>query len=138
MGRKAKERIGGGGFVPVTYEMIASKAYRELHGTSLKALILCHRKIKTHVDRHNHNFSFTYPEASKQGIGSASFYRAMRQLQMLGFIDCVVKGGMRFEQKHCSQYRLSQRWKKYGTANFKELHAGYCMSIHGNGDDKPF
>lgn len=141
MRRKAKESIGGGGFVPITYEMINSRAYKELSGSSLRTLILCLRKVKTHdkVDRFKYHFAFTYPEAKKEGLGDASFCRGLQQLQRVGFIDCVIRGGLRCDGKACSQYKLSQRWKKYGTPDFKELHAGYCMSVHGgNSDEEAF
>jgi hypothetical protein len=140
MKRNARESIGGGGFVAVTYEMINSKAYKELSGSALRALILCLRKVKTYhpIDRFNSHFEFTYPEARKQGLGDASFFRGLTQLQKVGFIDCVMRGGARWEGKGRSQYRLSKRWKQYGTPDFKELHKGYCVSVNGNGDKEVF
>jgi hypothetical protein len=130
--RKIKNRIVGG-FVPITYEMISSSAFKELMGSALKALILCMRKVKTHhpIDRFSYQFELTYPEAKKQGICHTSFCRGMKQLQQVGFIDCVVRGGMRFQGKSSSLYRLSQRWKKYGTPEFQETWHGYCEEIHG-------
>ena len=134
MARKRKERnkiIGG--FVAITYEMMDSKALRELNGAALKTLILCYRKIKTHnpIDRYQTPFTFTYPEAAKHGIGHSSFSRALKELIEIGFIECVSKGGMRFEGNSCSQYRLSKRWEKYGTLEFEKKWPGHCERVHG-------
>jgi hypothetical protein len=133
MGRNNNKNKIYGGFVPFTYEMMDSKAFRELTGAALKALIFCMRKVKTHhpIDRFRLHFSLTYAEAKKQGLTDSTFRRGIKQLQELGFIDCVMKGGMRFQGKACSLYRLSQRWKDYGTSNFKKLHDGYCEVVHG-------
>lgn len=130
--RKKQNRIQGG-FVAITYEMINSKAYRELNGAALKALIICMRKVKTYdlYDRYKFQFSLTYPEAKKQGLWHSAFNRGMKQLQKVGFIDVVMRGGMRFQGKACSLYRLSRRWKEYKTPNFKQQHNGYCEMVHG-------
>lgn len=131
-GKKAKNKIDDA-FVPITYAMIKSRAFRELNGSSLKALILCMRKVKTHhpAERFKLQFSLTYPEAKKEGLGHNSFCRGMKQLQKIGFIDCVHKGGMRFQGKASSLYRLSKRWKDYGTLEFMEYWDGYCEEVHG-------
>ena len=119
-------------FVVITYGMINSKAYKELSGSALKALILCMRKVKTHhpLDRFNFQFALTYPEAKKQGLCHTSFCRGMKQLGKVGFIDFVVRGGMRYMGKKSSSYRLSQRWKKFATPEFQEKWDGYCADIH--------
>jgi hypothetical protein len=130
--KKTKNRINGG-FVAIPFEMMDSKAFQELNGSSIKTLIFCMRKVKTYdpIDRFKFQFSFTYPEADKKKVGHSSFSRALKQLQALGFIDCIIKGGMRFQGKACSEYSLSQRWKDYGTSNFKPRHDGYCKAVHG-------
>lgn len=122
-----------GGFVPITYEMINSKAYRELSGARLKTLILCLRKVKTHnpIDRFKLQFTFTYPEARKQGLWDTSFSRGLKLLQQVGFIDFVMPGGKVGFHKEASFYRLSQRWKKYGTSEFEEKRDGYYEGVHG-------
>lgn len=129
---KSRNRIQGG-FVAITYEMIDSRAFKELNVSALKALILCMRKVKTHdpVDRFTLQFSLTYTEAQKQGLCHSSFCRGMKELQQLGFIDCITRGGMRFQGKNRSYYRLSKRWKGYGTPNFDTQWKGYCVGVHG-------
>lgn len=116
----------------VTYEMLESKAYRKLSGSALKALLLCLRKVKTYdpIDRFKFHFSLTYPEAKKLGFCNASFFRGMKLLRKLGFIDFIQPGGLRFEHKASSLYRLSQRWKKYGTPGFQEVRDGYYEGIN--------
>jgi hypothetical protein len=122
------------GFIAITFDMMDSKAFRKLTESGLKALIFCMRKvkIKNPIDRFKYQFLFTYPEANKQGICDASFCRGIKQLQGLGFIDIVIKGGRRGESKFCTHYRLSQRWKKYNTPEFKNHWEGHCVDIHGD------
>lgn len=122
-----------GGFVPITLEMINSQAYKELNGSALKALILCMRKVKemNRTERFKVIFSLTYPEARKQGFCDATFWRSMKDLQRVGFIDCVMKGGLRCDRKTQSAYRLSLRWKSFGTPNFKSMQSGHCEAING-------
>lgn len=130
--KKDRNRIQGG-FVPLTYEMIDSKAFQKLTGSAKMSLFLCMRKVKTnhHIDRFTFQFSLTYPEAKKHGLWDSAFNRGMKQLQKLGFIECTFKGGMRFQGNACSLYRLSQRWKQYGTTDFQTRHDGYCEAVHG-------
>lgn len=146
-----------GGFVAITCEMINSQAYRELTGSAIKALILCMRKVKEmdRTERFKVIFSLTYPEAKKQGFCDGTFWRAMKSLQRLGFIDCTIKGGLTGRHKKTpsahnyktpvkwkgkeygktpSAYRLSLRWKKYGTPDFEDIHLGHCEVINGNGE----
>jgi len=124
------------GFVAITFEMIDSTAFKELTGSGLKALILLMRKNKNSkpLERFKYQFSFTYPEGRKQGICNASFCRAIKQLHRLGFIDIVIKGGLRGVSKYPNYYRLSQRWKQFGTPAFQKIRDGYDISIHGEFD----
>ena len=136
--RKWEDSWINGGFVAITFEMIDSKAYKALTGSAIKAFILCMRKVKEkhRTERFKVIFSLTYPEANKQGFCDSTFCNAMKKLQKVGFIDCVMKGGLRCDRKTKSAYRLSLRWKAYGTPDFKDLHPGYCEEI--NCDDKAF
>ncbi len=129
---KKKGKIKGG-FVVFTYEMMESPAYRELTGASLKALLLFLRKVKTHhhLDRYEQQFPLTFAEAKKKGISHSSFSRAITQLIETGFIDCAAKGGLRNEGKSYSYYRLSRRWKDFGTERFISRHRGYSENVQG-------
>jgi hypothetical protein len=125
-----------GAFVAVTFEMMNSAAYRKICGSALKALLLCLRKVKTYddIDRYSQYFTLTHPEAQKQGLWPSAFNRGIKQLVEVGFIDIVSRGGMRCEGKACSYYRLSKRWKKYGTPEFQERrYRGYAEDVHGVG-----
>jgi hypothetical protein len=154
---KKKDSWIEGGFVVITFEMINHRSYKELTGSAIKALILCMRKVKEmhRTERFKVIFSLTYPEARKQGFCDGTFWRAMKLLQRVGFIDCTIKGGLtgrikktpsahklsfRWKEKEYvktpSAYRLSLRWKKYGTPDFEDIHPGHCEDI--NGDGKPF
>jgi hypothetical protein len=114
--------------------MMDSAAFKELTESGLKILILFMRKvkIKNPIDRFKFQFAFTYPEAKKLGICDTSFCRGIKQLQRVGFLDVVIKGGRRGESKYCTYYRLSQRWKKYGTPEFKNHWEGHCVGVHGD------
>lgn len=59
--KKKKDKVEGY-FVPITYDMIDSNAFKEMNGSALKAYILCLRKVKTHnpFDRYNYQFSAIY------------------------------------------------------------------------------
>ncbi len=136
MSRKTKKEDSWieGGFVAITFEMMSHRAYKKLTGSAIKALILCMRKVKEmhRTERFKVIFSLTYPEARKQGFCDVTFWRSMKSLQSVGFIDCIMKGGLRCDRKTPSAYRLSLRWKAYGTPEFKTLHPGYCEGINGN------
>lgn len=123
-----------GCFVVITNEMIASRAYRKLTGTAIKVFILCMRKVKEidRVDRFKAIFALTYAEAKKEGIAAASFWRAMAQLQEVGFIVCYMKGGLRCDKKTPTTYRLSLRWKQFGTPAFTVQASGQCEAINGD------
>jgi hypothetical protein len=159
MARKTKKEDSWiqGGFVAITFEMINSLAYKELTGSAIKALILCMRKVKemNRKERFKVIFSLTYPEARRQGFCDGTFWRAMKSLQRLGFIDCTIKGGLtgrckktpsahklslRWKEKEYgrtpSAYKLSLRWKECGTPAFEDIQPGHCENI--NGDGEPF
>jgi hypothetical protein len=132
-GKKKNKSWIKGGFIAITFEMMDSKAFRAMNQSALKAFIFCMRKVKIDdpIDRFKYQFSLTYPEAKKQGLTDSTFCRGMKQLQDLGFTDCVMKGGLDKGIKKATLYRLSKRWKDYGTPAFKKLHEGYCEAVHG-------
>ena len=123
-----------GGFVPITFEMIKSEAYRELKEKSLKTFILLMMKNKNKhpIERFRYQFPLTYAEAKRNNIPAASFHRAIKKLHQVGFIDITVRGGLRGVSKYPTHYRLSQRWKKYGTPTFIELPDGHATEIQGD------
>ncbi len=131
--KKKKSNKIVGGFVPITYEIIDSLSFKELTGAAMHALILCMRKVKTNNphDRFSYEFTLTYREAKKSGLHASAFDRGIKRLHELGFVDIVHRGGMRYQGKACTKYRLSQRYQRYGTPEFLERHDGYCEEVHG-------
>ena len=53
------------------------------------------------------------------GIGNTTFYDVIKQLVEVGFIDIGHQGGA--NDKDCSIYAVSERWRDYGTENFKKV-----------------
>jgi len=135
MGIKRNDSWIDGSFVVITSEMIKSKAYRELTGSAIKALILAMRKVKEQgrTERFKVIFPFSYAEAKAHGLSGASFWRAVSQLHRVGFLDLYIKGGIDFSNgiKTPSAYKLSLRWKNYGTANFAARYPGQMDAING-------
>ena len=73
-------------------------------------------KVGKQVDK---DFEYSYRRAEKRkNICSKSFSRAIEHLTEKGFID-IVKVGVGGSKPFPSIYRQSNRWKKYGTKEFK-------------------
>ncbi len=69
--------------------------------------------------RNNGELSFTYQEAGWRGMNARRFSRALKDLFRLGFIDIARHGrGVRGQY---SKYRISERWKMYGTPEWQEI-----------------
>jgi hypothetical protein len=67
----------------------------------------------------NGEITFSYREAKRNyGITAPRFRRAIDELVEKGFID-VEASGMGV-QKVATQYRVSDRWRDYGTPSFRE------------------
>lgn len=117
--------------IVVERELLKSRAFRELNGTSKTVffdfLMKCKVKgIKGQPGRkrervilNNGEIEYCYSDAEKRGIPRASFMRALDVLIGKGFIDCYHSGsGTRKGDK--SLYGISERWRKYGSENFIE------------------
>jgi hypothetical protein len=70
------------------------------------------------------SFIFPYAEAAFLGIGTTQYWKNIRQLIELGFLDLEYQGG--WYQKHdrekdYSRYKLSERWRKYGSNEFVKV-----------------
>lgn len=79
-----------------------------------------HSKKKT-IYYTDDGFIFPYAEAALLGIGTTQHWKNMNKLIDVGFLDLVHQGG--WYQKHdrdkdYSVYKYSERWRKYGTAEF--------------------
>jgi len=108
--------------------LIQSKAFMELSGTASKVLLwFMYRRQMTKIGRNgkekwiicnNGEIYFTYSEAQKKyNLTRPRFQRAIDDLIDKGFIEINhLGGGM---MKDPSTYSISEKWKDYGTDNFK-------------------
>ena len=72
-------------------------------------------KVPLGTIKNNGTIVFSEIEAIKVGISKATFQRAITHFVELGFIDITREGGL----YRLSLYALSERWKLYGTNEFK-------------------
>lgn len=109
-------------FSPILYEELDSVAYQKLTSNAAKALPyfkrIDGRLIKKSGDNYNGVFDFTYSEAEKFGFARRTFSRIITDLHDKGFIDIVKQGGKRGCGMSNSKYKLSERWRDYGTRSF--------------------
>ena len=111
-------------FVPLTWEILNSKAYMGLKYSTAKALPYFLGKVKvpySDPQKYVIEFSFSYTEARKYRFAIGTHHRVISELMEKGFIDPVSKGGLRGGGLSSSLFRLSKRWAAYGTPNFKKV-----------------
>lgn len=114
-------------FVPMTWELLNSTGYQCLPYSASKALPYFFGKIKTPYNDPQKfliDFTFSYPEGKRYGFSFGTFAKVIRALIAFGFIDPVDKGGLRGYKKGYNVFRLSKRWEKYGTPDFREIDWG--------------
>lgn len=100
-------------FVAITKEMIRSKAWVKLKHYSVRAYIHIAAKYN---GKNSNNLSFTYQEASKI-MNAHTYKKAIDELVKYGFLDMKRSGAC---YGKCNVFGLSERWRKYGTLDFKE------------------
>ena len=111
-------------FVALTWEMLNSKAYKELPASSAKALPYFLGKPKYNYNdpqRYREEFHVSYPEARKYGFAISTHHKSISQLIEKGFIDPVDKGGLRGLGRSYNLFTLSWRWKEYGNPGFLKI-----------------
>jgi hypothetical protein len=119
------------------FDLLHSRAYRELnYGPAIKSLNWFYEKLKVEVDKRKHgknrykirdgDISFTYREAGFRGLSFQQFSRTLKELHKFGFIE-IKKPGSAL-RGDWTQFRFSERWKEYGTPNFKYLECP--KSVH--------
>ena len=73
----------------------------------------------------NDGFTFPYHEAAGLKIaGTTQHWKNLRKLVEVGFLDPVHQGGWykkHEKTKDYSVYKFSDRWRAYGTPDFKEI-----------------
>ena len=92
--------------------MIDSEAWQGLSCHASRVLIQIARK---HNGYNNGELEYTYSEA-EQIMHRNTFAQAITELVERGFIDIVRSGGL---NKKKNLYKLSHRWKYFGTPRFK-------------------
>lgn len=111
----------------IEWEMMESEVFRSLSSKGMWVLLRFFQKItwsdvklagrKQRIYEKG-GLSFTYSEANYFGISTAQFHRILKALVEKGFIDPEHRGGGL--GRDYSRYGLSERWRKWGTADFKE------------------
>jgi len=124
--RRARKKIPNSlpPFVALTWGLLNNEAYKQLKSSSAKALPYFLGKFKggyRDPQRYLTEFPFSYSEGRKYGFAPATFSTVIQELVRKGFIDPVDKGGLRSDGKSYNLFKLSERWEKYGTAEFKAL-----------------
>jgi len=109
-------------FVPLPWEMLNHKAYKELPFAASKALPYFLGKVKMDYNDPNRlttEFSFSYKEAKSYSFALGTFSKVITDLIKYGFLDPRDKGGLRGDCKSNSLFCLSQRWKLFGETDFQ-------------------
>ena len=124
-GRERKNKLPP--FVALTWELLNSKAYKDLTPTAKGVLPYFLGKIKRPLQDpqyYQENFIFPYAEAVKLGYAKKTFYRAINSLYQFGFVDIIEIGGLRGSGKTSSKFKLANRWKGYGLFSFQKADRG--------------
>lgn len=128
-------------FVALTWEMLNSAAYKELSPSAAKCLPYFLGKVKTGPNdpqKYLSKFSFSYTEADKLGFAITTFYRVISGLMANGFIDPIDKGGLRGLSRSYNLFKLSTRWKTYGTPAFNKIEEWRCFKPNLEAKSTPF
>lgn len=111
-------------------ELLKSKAYRALRTPKayfVLGIFMTKRQMgkigrrgkRESVILNNGRITFTFREAqSKYSISPGAFGTAIDELRDKGFIDIAESGTGLY--KSANLYSLSDRWKKYGTPEYKD------------------
>jgi hypothetical protein len=111
-------------FVPLTWELLNSKAYIELPHAAAKALPFFIGKPHCHLRDprfYQDPYEFSYKEAGRLGFAFSTYHNIISALVAYGFIDPVKKGGLRGDHKSFNLFKNSYRWMSYGAADFVEM-----------------
>ena len=116
-------------------DIIYSRAFKKImsSGSAITTLMRCYQKRKWDDSRgrkkkpvySNEPFIFPYNEMKDLwGIKTTTHWKNMNRLIEVGFLDLDYQGGWYQKNertKDYSRYRLSERWRKYGTPEFKKV-----------------
>ena len=120
-----------GKVIVLEQSLVQSQAWFSLSGTAMIVFLIFRTKCR--IDKrqskpgkrgpviiNNGEIEFTYDEAeTKFGIKRSRFKRAIDKLVARGFIDIAATGMGVHKVK--TWYAISERWRDYGTPEFKEV-----------------
>jgi hypothetical protein len=122
--RKAKKTGRLPPFVPLTWEILNSRAYIELPPSAAKALPYFIGKNGKSQREEGADYcgeiEFTYGEAIRLGFANRTFSRVIQGLTTMGFLDPAAHGGLRGFCKSTNKFKLSLRWRDYGKPSFEK------------------
>ena len=122
--KKDKQKLSLPPFVPMTWAILNSEAYKDLSFAARAMLpyFIGKPNINIRSDLYlKTEFSFSYREAVQYGVSTRTFTRVIEDLMKKGFVDPVDTGGLRGWGLSCSRFKMSDRWKDYGKENFVEI-----------------
>lgn len=94
-----------GGHVRIYWDLLDSTAWRALAYTSQSLYVAMRRQLK---NTNNGNLGATLGHLKHYGWNSsATLAKALRELQVLGFIALTRQGGIAYGQKVCCLYRFT-------------------------------
>jgi hypothetical protein len=121
--------------IRIKAEIYYSEAFKAItrSGSTIITIMRCLQKRKWKFEGKrkskkmvylDEGFIFPYTEAAFLGIGTTQHWKNIKKLIEVGFLDPVHQGG--WYQKHererdYSVYKLSERWRNYGTHEFKTV-----------------
>lgn len=134
--KKYKEKIALPPFVPMTWALLNSQAYKDLSYTARAMLPYFIGKPNINIQSDLYlktEFSISYKEAVGYGCSTRTFTRVIEDLVRKGFIDPVDKGGLRGWGLSCNVFRNSDRWKDYDKAGFVQMEWKQFIGNFKNG-----
>lgn len=126
-------------------DIIYSKAYKEImsSGAAITALMRFYQKRKWCVSKvrgkkkivySDEPFIFPYAEMKDLwDIGTTQTWKIIKRLVEVGFIDVDHQGGWyqkNKKERDFSRYKLSDRWRKYGTPEFEKVEKRKVLQEH--------
>jgi hypothetical protein len=119
--------------IRIKAEIFYSEAFKSLSRSTIITLMRCLQKRKWEFEKvrgkkrmvySDEGFIFPYAEAAFLEIGTTQYWKNIHKLIEVGFLDLVHQGG--WYQKHerekdYSVYKLSERWRDYGTDKFVKI-----------------
>ena len=112
--------------MPIEDNLLLSIAFRDLQPSAAILLLHLLRIDKMlawkNGDAYAGQFNLTFSEAETLGLARPTVMRAIQDLEKRGFVDVVVRGGLKSQRKSSSVYRISENWRTCGgLQTLKEL-----------------